>query len=38
MATTLKTGRFLARATCLSVLFAVVWAMGSAQGLLTRLQ
>jgi poly-gamma-glutamate capsule biosynthesis protein CapA/YwtB (metallophosphatase superfamily) len=31
MATMLKTGRFLARAACLAVLFAIVCTMGSAQ-------
>ena len=31
MATMLKTGRFLARAACLAVLFAIVCEMGSAQ-------
>jgi poly-gamma-glutamate capsule biosynthesis protein CapA/YwtB (metallophosphatase superfamily) len=31
MATTLKTGGFLARAVCLAVLFAIVCRMGSAQ-------
>ena len=31
MATMLKTGRFLARAACLAVLFAIVCTMGAAQ-------
>jgi hypothetical protein len=31
MATTLKTGRFLTRAACLAVLFAIQCTMGSAQ-------
>src|SRR5258708_32880612 len=31
MATMLKTSRFLARASCLAVLFAIVCTMGSAQ-------
>src|SRR5258707_8552618 len=31
MATRLKTGRILARAACLAVLFAIVCTMGSAQ-------
>jgi poly-gamma-glutamate capsule biosynthesis protein CapA/YwtB (metallophosphatase superfamily) len=32
MAMMVKTGRFLARAACLAVLFEVVWNSGSAQG------